>query len=126
VQFSASVTNMATGASARQPRFDVLFEPVQIGPVCARDRFVEVPRCNGMGYRELQDRRSEWDAAGLQTVTAVGDCWCPGTIAAAVWGATGTPTSFGEPPHHGDTVPFLREVTKLADARIRRGADGIG
>jgi hypothetical protein len=41
-------------------------------------------------------------------------------------GATGTPTSFGEPPHHGDTVPFLRELTELADARIRRGADGIG
>jgi dimethylamine/trimethylamine dehydrogenase len=36
----------------RDPRFDVLFEPVQIGPVTARNRFFQVPHCNGMGYRD--------------------------------------------------------------------------
>ena len=36
----------------REPRFDVLFEPVQIGPVTARNRFFQVPHCNGMGYRD--------------------------------------------------------------------------
>ncbi|HVI34629.1 MAG TPA: hypothetical protein VM684_00220, partial [Gaiellales bacterium] len=36
----------------REPRFDVLFEPVQIGPVIARNRFFQVPHCNGMGYRD--------------------------------------------------------------------------
>ncbi len=35
----------------RDPRYDVLFEPVQIGPVVARNRFYQVPHCNGMGYR---------------------------------------------------------------------------
>lgn len=35
----------------RDPRFDVLFEPVQLGPVTARNRFYQVPHCNGMGYR---------------------------------------------------------------------------
>ena len=35
----------------RDPRYDVLFEPVQIGPVTARNRFFQVPHCNGMGYR---------------------------------------------------------------------------
>ena len=35
----------------RDPRFDVLFEPVKIGPVTARNRFYQVPHCNGMGYR---------------------------------------------------------------------------
>ena len=33
----------------RPSRFDVLFEPVQIGPVVARNRFFQVPHCNGMG-----------------------------------------------------------------------------
>jgi dimethylamine/trimethylamine dehydrogenase len=36
----------------REPRFDVLFEPVRIGPVTARNRFFQVPHCNGMGYRD--------------------------------------------------------------------------
>ena len=31
-------------------RYDVLFEPVQIGPVTARNRFYQVPHCNGLGY----------------------------------------------------------------------------
>lgn len=35
----------------RAPRYDILFEPVRIGPVTARNRFYQVPHCNGMGYR---------------------------------------------------------------------------
>ena len=38
----------------RDPRYDVLFEPVQIGPVTARNRFYQVPHCCGMGYRYPQ------------------------------------------------------------------------
>lgn len=37
---------------ARDPRFDILFEPVRIGPVTARNRFYQVPHCNGMGWRD--------------------------------------------------------------------------
>jgi len=33
----------------RDPRYDILFEPVEIGPVIARNRFYQVPHCNGMG-----------------------------------------------------------------------------
>lgn len=33
---------------ARNPRYDVLFEPVQIGPVRARNRFYAVPHASGM------------------------------------------------------------------------------
>ena len=36
----------------RDPRYDVLFEPVRIGPVTARNRFFQVPHCNGMGHRD--------------------------------------------------------------------------
>jgi dimethylamine/trimethylamine dehydrogenase len=31
-------------------RFDVLFEPIKIGPLVAKNRFYQVPHCNGMGY----------------------------------------------------------------------------
>ncbi|HXV24399.1 MAG TPA: FAD-dependent oxidoreductase [Alphaproteobacteria bacterium] len=33
----------------RDPRYDILFEPVRIGPVTAKNRFFQVPHCNGMG-----------------------------------------------------------------------------
>jgi dimethylamine/trimethylamine dehydrogenase len=35
---------------ARDARFDILFEPVTIGPVVAKNRFFQVPHCNGMGH----------------------------------------------------------------------------
>ena len=34
---------------ARDARYDILFEPVKIGPVTARNRFYQAPHCNGMG-----------------------------------------------------------------------------
>ncbi len=37
---------------ARDPRYDILFDPVQIGPKTAKNRFYQVPHCNGGGYRD--------------------------------------------------------------------------
>ncbi|MGO9514982.1 MAG: FAD-dependent oxidoreductase [Steroidobacteraceae bacterium] len=34
----------------RDSRYDILFEPVKIGPVVAKNRFFQVPHCNGMGH----------------------------------------------------------------------------
>jgi dimethylamine/trimethylamine dehydrogenase len=34
----------------RDPRYDLLFEPVRIGPVTARNRFYQVPHCTGLGW----------------------------------------------------------------------------
>jgi dimethylamine/trimethylamine dehydrogenase len=34
--------------------FDILFEPVRIGPVTAPNRFYQVPHCNGFGHRMPQ------------------------------------------------------------------------
>ena len=34
----------------RDPRYDVLFEPVRIGPVTTKNRFYQVPHCTGMGW----------------------------------------------------------------------------
>jgi dimethylamine/trimethylamine dehydrogenase len=36
--------------SKRDPRYDVLFEPVKIGPVTAKNRFYQVPHCTGLGW----------------------------------------------------------------------------
>ena len=50
----------------RDPRFDILFEPVPIGPVTAPNRFYQVPHCTGMGYRRPQS------LAALRGVKAAG------------------------------------------------------
>src|SRR5918993_104709 len=34
----------------RDPRYDPLFEPIRLGPVTAKNRFYQVPHCNGMGH----------------------------------------------------------------------------
>jgi dimethylamine/trimethylamine dehydrogenase len=34
--------------------FDILFEPIRIGPVTAPNRFYQVPHCNGFGHRMPQ------------------------------------------------------------------------
>ena len=36
----------------RDPRFDILFEPVRIGPLTARNRFYQVPHCTGIGWTQ--------------------------------------------------------------------------
>jgi len=35
----------------RDPRYDILFEPVRIGPVTAKNRFYQVPHCTGSGSK---------------------------------------------------------------------------
>lgn len=35
----------------RDPRYDILFEPVRIGPATARNRLCQVSHCNGMGRK---------------------------------------------------------------------------
>lgn len=34
----------------RDPRYDILFAPLKIGPVTTRNRFYQVPHCTGMGH----------------------------------------------------------------------------
>ncbi len=45
----------------RDPRHDILFEPVRIGPVTTKNRFYQVPHCTGMGWvrpRTLAEMRA--------------------------------------------------------------------
>ena len=62
----------------------------------------------------LEVRRSEWEAAGLVSARAIGDAFAPATIAAAVYEGHKYAEELDTPAHHGDTVPFRREVTELA------------
>ena len=39
-------------SSRPSSRYDLLFEPLAIGPVTAKNRFYQVPHCNGGGYRD--------------------------------------------------------------------------
>ena len=42
----------------RDPRFDILFQPLQIGPKLAKNRFYQVPQYNGGG--KSASRLSGW------------------------------------------------------------------
>ncbi len=35
---------------SRDPKYDILFEPLQIGPVTTKNRFYQVPHCNTLGH----------------------------------------------------------------------------
>jgi dimethylamine/trimethylamine dehydrogenase len=60
----------------RDPRYDILFEPVRIGPVTARNRFYQVPHCNGMGHAMPQAHAAmrEMKAEGGWAVVSTEEC----------------------------------------------------
>jgi dimethylamine/trimethylamine dehydrogenase len=72
----------------RDPRYDILFEPVRIGPVTTRNRFYQVPHCNGMGYRDPSG------VAALRGVKAEGG-----------WGVVCTEQA--EIHHTSEITPFI-------------------
>jgi dimethylamine/trimethylamine dehydrogenase len=74
--------------SEREPRFDVLFEPVRLGPVTARNRFFQVPHCNGMGHRD-----------------PTAHAWMRGVKAEGGWAVVCTEEV--EIHHSSDTSPFV-------------------
>lgn len=61
---------------ARDPRFDILFEPVQIGPVTAKNRFYQVPHCCGMGFNwpHTHAKMRELKAEGGWAVVCTEEC----------------------------------------------------
>jgi dimethylamine/trimethylamine dehydrogenase len=68
---------------ARDPKYDVLFEPIRIGPKTLRNRFWQVPHCNGAGSEKpgmqatFRGTKAEggWGAVFTEmcTITADGD-----------------------------------------------------
>lgn len=64
-------------------------------------------------YLDLRSRQSEWATAGIKSVTAIGDCWAPGPIAAAVHAGRLYAEDLDAPPRDGDRPPFKREIAEL-------------
>ena len=60
----------------RDSRYDILFEPVKIGPVTSRNRFYQVPHCCGMGtqYTETQAAMRGAKAEGGWGVVCTEEC----------------------------------------------------
>ncbi len=69
-------------------RYDILFQPIKIGPVTAPNRFYQVPHCNGFGYRMPQGM------AAMRGMKAEGG-----------WGVICTEET--EIHHTGDLSPFF-------------------
>ncbi len=61
---------------ARDSRYDILFEPVQIVPVTSRNRFFQVPHCRGMGtqYTQTQAAMRGVKAEGGWGVVCTEEC----------------------------------------------------
>ncbi len=60
----------------RDARYDVLFEPLKIGPVTAKNRFYQVPHCNGMGFNwpQTHAKMREVKAEGGWAVICTEEC----------------------------------------------------
>jgi dimethylamine/trimethylamine dehydrogenase len=98
---------------ARNPRFDVLFEPVRIGPVTAPNRFYQVPHASGMTNALPQVR------AAFRGVKAEGG-----------WGVVCTGAVSIHPSSDDSPLPFaslwddkdIRAHALMADAVHEHGA----
>jgi len=63
-------------------------------------------------YWQLNERQSEWHDFGLETVTRIGDCYGPATIAAAVYEGHRFARELDETPLN--ELGFRRELTELS------------
>ncbi len=87
-----------TGETMRNAAHDILFEPVTIGPLTAKNRFYQVPHCNGGGYRDPSA------AAAMRGIKAEGG-----------WGVIFTEQT--EMHHTSEITPFI-ELRLWDDADI--------
>ncbi|WP_246161778.1 oxidoreductase [Segnochrobactrum spirostomi] len=93
--------------------YDVLFEPVRIGPLTAKNRFYQVPHCNGGGYRDPSA------AAAMRGIKAEGG-----------WGVIFTEQT--EMHHSSEITPFIElrlwedqdipSIARMAEAMKTHGA----
>jgi len=97
----------------RDARYDILFEPLAIGPVKAKNRFFQVPHCNGMGWTQPQA------LAALRRVKAEGGWAVVSTEEVEIH-----PTSDCEPFHEGRlwSDADIPALAAMADAVHEHGA----
>jgi dimethylamine/trimethylamine dehydrogenase len=71
------------------PRHQLLFEPIKLGPVTAKNRFYQVPHCSGMGWRRPNA------VAAMRGMKAEGG-----------WGVVNTEYCSVHPTSDNDAFPF--------------------
>jgi len=64
---------------------------------------------------ELAARQATWADAGVESIETIGDAHAPATIAHAVYAGRRYAEGLDGPEDTGDTLPFRRERTELAD-----------
>lgn len=78
---------------ARDPKYDILFEPIQLGPKTLPNRFWQVPHCNGAGTDKpgmqaaFRATKAEggWGAVFTEMCTISPDCDVSPLISAKLW-----------------------------------------
>ncbi|WP_417672915.1 NAD(P)-binding protein [Pseudodonghicola sp.] len=95
------------------PAYDILFQPAKIGPLTAKNRFYQVPHCNGGGYRDPSA------AAAMRGIKAEGG-----------WGVIFTEQT--EMHHTSEITPFIElrlwddadipALNRMSEAMKTRGA----
>lgn len=80
---------------ARDPRYDILFEPLQLGPKTLKNRFFQVPHCNGAGSERpgmqahFRGMKAEggWAAVFTEVCTVSPDADASPLVASRLWDA---------------------------------------
>jgi dimethylamine/trimethylamine dehydrogenase len=106
----------------RDPRYDVLFEPVELGPVTARNRFFQVPHCNGMGHRDptahavMRGVKAEggWAVVCTEEVEIHPDSDISGFVEGRIW-------DDADLPAHERLVEQVHEHGSLAGIELQHG-----
>jgi dimethylamine/trimethylamine dehydrogenase len=98
---------------ARDPKYDVLFEPIRIGPKTVRNRFYQVPHCTGFGVAK------PWSQARHRSTKAEGGWAAVCTEFAPISPETGLP--MGASAHMWDEGD-VRALSLLCDEAHAHGA----
>ncbi len=103
----------------RDSRYDVLFESVAIGPKVARNRFFQVPHCNGMGFRHpsalaaMRGAKAEggWAVVCTEEVEIHHSSELEGAIEGRLW-------DDADIPYHARTVDAIKQHGGLAGIEL--------
>lgn len=98
---------------ASDTRYDILFEPVQIGPVAAKNRFYQVPHCSGASDNtpDANTRMREMKAEGG---------W--GVVCTEIAEIANTTEFWPFPSLHLWTDDDIRRISRMPEAVHRHGA----
>ena len=123
---------------ARDPKYDILFEPIQLGPKTLKNRFWQVPHCNGAGsdkpgmQAKFRGTKAEggWGAVFTEmcTISADGDVFP--LVSAKIWDDDDVRSlsSMCDAVHeHGSLagIELLHTGGAAANQESRTGARGV-